>query len=142
MKKFKQISAVSLIDLTVTLSMVAILSGISFSTYSKLQIEHRRNEALVKVIKLKNNLQQMAISGGTSVIDVINKISSNQITIPNETDGYYTYQVQLDNAGYTIVATPITGKSQEKDKTCKTIILRVIEGREDTKDPLECWGKN
>lgn len=141
-----KIASISLIELLVTMSILVILTKISFGAFYNLQIENRRQEAHSELIKLKSNLEQMAVSGYfkttpvQSIMDVVSipEISSKSITSPN---GYYELTISgVDTTlnKYVLTATA-KGIQAEKDSACLNITLTVTAEQEDQKLPQGCW---
>lgn len=143
--------ALSLIELLITMSIVSVLLGISYSTLSSLKLESHRKEAHSELIKLKANIEQTALSGwmnGTPVssyIDVATILNGQNktITTPN---GYYNIKVSSvsktgTSSSYTLTATAVG--VQAKDTACPTIALIISADTsgvsEDTRTPTQCW---
>lgn len=140
----KKLTAISLIELIVTLSIVAILIGISYSSASGIKMEYRRKEAQSELVKLKSNIEALAMSGQTSSLAIATRFLTDNKRITTQ-NGYYAIKVlsadpiptTRPNPGYTLNA--VAQGPQTKDTPCKTMSLQVSAGQDDTKTPSECW---
>lgn len=158
MMNMNNTNAISLIELIATMVIVSILISVSYGTASGMKIEYRRKEAQNELIKLKANIEQIALSGkmsdGTSVIssiDVANKLAITTSATPIQTpNGYYSITVSnvLPNGatpGYTLTATPVATGPQARDTSCPSISLIILAGQDDIKNPdagdptKSCW---
>lgn len=140
--KLNKLHAISLLELMITIAIAIILIAISFNSISSLQIENQRKEATSELIKIKSNIEQLAISGYVgstavnSIMDVAGTINSQNFP----TLKYYTITISL-NAGatsYTLTATA-TQSLAANDTACTAINLTVDTNNIDTKTPPECW---
>ncbi len=58
--------------------------------------------------------------------------------------GYYTVAISSESAtGYTVTATPVSGKSQVNDTGCTPLVITVVNGNvaADGYSPAGCWSK-
>jgi type IV pilus assembly protein PilE len=145
--KMKKHLAVSLIELLVTLAIIALLLSISFNTLANVKRENRRQEAHGEIIKLKASIEKMAFTNNSSVIDIVSDASMPKLTddinthilAPNE---YYRLSISdiQTNAptGYTINATAVG--SQDRDRQCAIISLIISSRREDTQASTDSEG--
>lgn len=152
------INGISLIELIATMVIVSILIGVSYGSASGLKIDYRRKEAQNELIKLKANIEQIALSGRmsdgssvTSSIDVANKLATTTSASPIRTPNGY-YNITVSNVvstgatpGYTLTATPVATGPQAKDTSCPSISLVILAGQDDIKNPdandptKSCW---
>ncbi len=140
----KKLTAISLIELIVTLSIVSILIGISYSSASGIKMEYRRKEAQSELVKLKSNIEMLAISRQTSSLAIANGFLTDNKRITTQ-NGYYKIKVlsadpiptTRPNPGYILNA--VAQGPQAKDTPCGTISLRVSADQDDEKTPSECW---
>ncbi|MGI9214194.1 MAG: type IV pilin protein, partial [Gammaproteobacteria bacterium] len=123
--KLNKLHAISLLELMITIAIVIILMAISFNSISSLQIENQRKEATSELLKLKSNIEQLAVSGYvgsaqvSSIMDVAAKINSQNF--PNLK--YYNITITITSgtdASYTLIATAKEPLATN-DKNCPTI---------------------
>jgi type IV pilus assembly protein PilE len=143
----------TLIELIITISIIAILAAIAFPNYTSYVIRSNRSVArgvLVdlaakqEVLKLQNTVYStdftyLAGVSGTSYY--INRSSLVEATqMPDS-----IYQISLNPAtstAFTLTATPVTGSPQAKDTQCTSLILASTGLRTATgSSPTLCWSK-
>jgi type IV pilus assembly protein PilE len=130
MKQFKHSFGVTLIELVVVLSIIAILAAIGIPSYQTYLIESRRSDAINALqhnqLLIENYIQKNGITP-----------TSLQVTLLTASEaGFYdiTYD-RVDDNNYKIVATADSGKSQNSDTGCTTIS---IMNQMDTVYPAYC----
>ncbi len=137
MKKIKTLAALSLMELIISLSIVAILSYVSFSSLANVKVGYRRKEAQSELIKLKSSIQEEAVKYGCSMVDIANWLNSGSssgitactslpttVSMPQTPNGYYTLTAPVDsNHNIILTATPTAGGPQAKDTSCPLITL-------------------
>ena len=132
-KKFNQMMAVryscgvTLIELLIVLSLIAILSSISYPIYSSFLLKEHRIKAMETLIKLQLHIESAYFSAvGKSSTDKyeqllessINKHSGscNIIRICKIDSNKYTLSYQNGISGYVLFAIPKKGSNQTNDK--------------------------
>ena len=140
--KLNKLHAISLLELMITIAIVIILMAISFNSISSLQVENQRKEATSELIKLKSNIEQLAISGyvGSTPVHSIMEVAaqlqlSSQFTTLNLK--YYTISINAGATSYTLTATAKPSATQ--DDNCNTIDLIVNTDNIETKSNPGCW---
>jgi len=130
MKQIKHNFGVTLIELVVVLSIIAILAAIGIPSYQTYLIESRRSDAINALqsnqLIIENYIQNNGVTPSSSQVTLLT-VSPN---------GFYdmTYN-QVDTANYKIVATAHSGKSQNNDTGCTVIS---IMNQMDTIYPAYC----
>lgn len=115
----------SLLEMLITLAIVAILSGVSYVWYSGHLASTRRANAELVLLKLQSGLENYYLEHktyeGASLQNI--KIDDNLI------QGYYRLNIKLDQNGqsYEAQAIPI-GQQAIADQDCGTLIL-ATDGR-------------
>lgn len=149
--KLNKLHAISLLELMITIAIVIILMAISFNSISSLQVENQRKEATSELIKLKSNIEQLALSGYVdstpvrSIMQVAHTLYTNKQIFPSLK--YYTISISFTPStatfdtccsSYTLTATA-TEPLATQDTTCKIIDLTVNTDNTETKPKPECW---
>lgn len=130
MKQFKYTFGVTLIELVVVLSIIAILAAIGIPSYQTYLIESRRTDAINALqhnqLLIENYIQKNGVTP-----------SSSQVTLLTVSpEGFYNLSYdQVDTANYKIIATADSSKSQNSDTGCT--IITVIN-QMDTIYPTYC----
>lgn len=143
--KLNKLHAISLLELMITIAIVIILMAISFNSISSLQVENQRKEATSELIKLKSNIEQLAISGYVgsapvhSIMDVADQLQLSSQLLKLK---YYTISITLNSGAtpsYILTATAIEPLWSQEKEICRKITLTVDAENKDTKEPTECW---
>lgn len=114
----KYIQGVTLLELIVVLTIVAILAVVGFPSYQTYLVESRRTDAINALrsnqLTIENYMQQ---NGTTPTSGSITLITTSEA-------GYYNIAyTQVSSSSYKLVATAVSGKSQANDSGCTTITL-------------------
>lgn len=118
MKQFKHYFGVTLIELVVVLSIIAILAAIGIPSYQTYLIESRRSDAINALQHNQLLIENYIQKNGTTP-------TSSQVTLLTaSSEGFYdmTYN-RIDDANYKIIATANSGKSQNNDTGCTVITM-------------------
>ncbi len=140
-------SGFTLIELMIVVVIVAILAGIAYPSYQDSIRKARRADAKSALLEAASRQERfytennqytnvlIAVAGCVTTPDKIEAAADCGLRYPTNPnpplapDGYYslTLNAPLNAANrrgvYTITATPVTGKSQEKDNTCQAFTL-------------------
>lgn len=139
----------SLIELLTAVMIVAILASIAIPTYTSQVRRSRRTEARTALLDVASREERLfstttAYSNAPSDIGYGASGSTFPIAIGS---GYYNVSVTLvagPPAGFTVTATPVTGKGQDKDTQCASFSVDEA-GRQTSKDSSSndststCW---
>ncbi len=116
MKQFKYSLGITLIELVVVLSIIAILAAIGVPSYQTYLIESRRTDAINALqhnqLLVENYIQKNGVTPSSSQVTLL--------SVSPERFYNLTYD-QVDTANYKIVATADSGKSQHNDTGCTVI---------------------
>jgi type IV pilus assembly protein PilE len=117
-------SGVTLIELLITMAVVAILASIAFPSYAMFMKKSRRGDAESTLMDIAQREQQYLLDTRTFAPDVV----TLNTTIPADVSAYYTVQICQTTAlcpaapggtppTFAIIATPIAGSPQAGDYT-------------------------
>jgi len=129
----------TLIELMITVVIVAILAAVAIPAYSEYTMRARRTEAKNALLRLQNEQEKHYLNNNRYSTDVAALLGS--ATTEN---GYYTIAVNAPDpaAGYTATATA-TG-AQASDEDCATISVsasgeRTAATKGGVANNQECW---
>lgn len=129
-------SGFTLIEILITLAVIAILAAIAYPSFIAQIRKSRRTDATTALARIQM-AQEKFRSNNTSY-----GILADLGVPAASTDGYYTLAVSGNSAtGYTATATPVAGKSQAADSVCPTITVTVAAGNATYGPVAGCWGK-
>lgn len=150
MRRRLSLRGFSLIELLTAMTIIAILAGIAIPTYTSQMRKSRRTEARTALLDLAGREERLFSTTNTystSPADVGYGAAGS--TFPMAIgSGYYNVAVTVTAgppATFTITATPVTGKGQEKDKQCMSFSVDQA-GRQAATDSTAadssatCWG--
>jgi type IV pilus assembly protein PilE len=143
----------TLVELLITVAIVAILATIALPSYFDFLQKSRRADAHSALTKLQleqENLRSncrfyaQGIGANNSCPDTAT--DSSTVTVQGNTtsrDGYYTIGIEAGSAdgnSFTLVATPVAGGPQAADTSCASIKLTVDNTNPNgLKTPTDCW---
>jgi type IV pilus assembly protein PilE len=123
---------VTLVELLVVLTVLAIITGVAFPTFTQAMRKSRRADAMAALTAVMqaqeryraNNASYYQGSGGVSTLPGApsNSLSAN---------GYYSLEIASGSAsstGYTAVATVVSATSQAADTTCGALKVTISGG--------------
>lgn len=128
-------SGITLIELMVTVAIVAILAGIAYPSYQSQVRKSRRAAAQAFLMDVAaRQLQRMVDVRSYATAFGVGGLN---MTLPSELNGFYTVTVAADNVppgiGFTLTATPIG--AQVNDSACNPLTL----DQAGAKIPAACW---
>jgi type IV pilus assembly protein PilE len=106
----------TLIELMITVAVVAILAAIAFPSYATFMKKSRRGDAEATLMDIAQREQQYLLDTRTYAATV----AALNTTIPADVSAYYTIVIAPGGAApptYVITATPIAGSPQAGDYT-------------------------
>lgn len=124
---------VTLIELMITVAVVAILAAVAIPSYNSYVVKANRRSAQAAMMDMANLQQQYLLSNRTfaSKSDLV----ATGFSLPSDVSARYTFDVSLGASGppsFTITLTPISGGSQSSDGALTLDNLGV-------KSPLDKW---
>jgi type IV pilus assembly protein PilE len=110
----------TLIEVLVTVAIVAILAAIAIPNYSQYVQKTRRTDAQEKLLDMAAQQERTFFS--------VNQYSNNLTELGGalSKDGYYTVTIALVGtppSQYTLTAAAVSGKSQFNDSDCRTFTI-------------------
>ncbi|MEE9333252.1 MAG: type IV pilin protein [Granulosicoccaceae bacterium] len=131
----------SLIELMVTVAIVALLVGVAIPSYSKYMDRTRRLDAKAFLQEVAGEQIRYFSDNNVFATDMIELGYGGNAT-QDSPDGYYN--ISIANAvptSFTLTATAITGKAQENDIKCGNFILDStgLKGVTGTAGVDGCW---
>lgn len=134
----------TLIEVMIVVVIVAILAAIAVPAYQNSIRKSRRADATTAISRVQL-AQEKWRANHTTYATALSDLGLSA----NSEGGYYTIAITAPTAGspsgttYTITATPVSGKSQEKDTGCDTStpITLTQSGSTTTYTPATCWGR-
>ena len=126
---------VTLIELLIVIVIIAILASIALPGYQGYTIKSRRDDARQLIMLNAQRLQRCFTLEG-----VYNGSCSLR---SNSENGYYTVTSDTDDITtntFKLIASPVTGMSQENDSECMALTYENTGKRSATgTDPNSCW---
>lgn len=124
-------AGVTLIELLVTLTVLAILTAIGYPNYIKFKLETNRAEATTTLIDMHSGIQNylIATNSATLLNSNLNSLYSSSLPttpIPTKPNGYYNITVPITTAtppSYTITATTVSSSIQANDTNCAKLMI-------------------
>jgi type IV pilus assembly protein PilE len=136
-------SGFTLIEVMVTVAIVAILAAIAIPNYSQYVQKTRRTDAQEKLLDMAAQQERWFFTKNQYTNDVAD------IGGASSKDGYYTVAISGTGVApfttYTLTATPVTTKSQYSDSTCTSFTIdntgakKAFKGGDETTGT--CWQK-
>ncbi|MES9937408.1 MAG: type IV pilin protein [Sedimenticola sp.] len=142
-------AGITLVELLIVLSVLAIISGLGYSLYTGYVVKSRRADARI-------GLQQIALAQEryrsvnaiyTSDLRALKLKGALNANIDSEDSGqtvsgggYYALSVVADEVSYALTASPVAGSSQAGDGDCTSLTLSHQGVHGGTGDaPGVCW---
>lgn len=125
-----------MIELMIVLAIAGLLLAVALPSYNGMVMKGRRTDAADVVIGVLHAQERWR---------GLNSTYSNSLSAlrqPSVSTGGY-YQIALSatsGTGYTLTATAVTGKGQDRDSGCSTLTVQVAAGVPGY-TPAACWSK-
>jgi len=141
-KSMKKILGFSLIELMVTVAIVAILAAVAYPSYRDQIVRSRRSDARSALNEVAAKMQQYYLdnksyAGANGTPSVVGSNGSSS-------EGYYTITIASDATTFTLTATPTTKGAQNADTTCATFTLNQLgtkasKNSSNADTTAQCW---
>lgn len=121
----------TLIELMITVAVVAILAALAFPSYQQYVIRSKRSAAQAQMMDIANRQQQFLLAN-RAFADKAALVASGYV-LPSEVSASYGYDVELSTSavpGFKVVFTPTGGQAADGDLTLTS---------EGVKTPIEKW---
>jgi type IV pilus assembly protein PilE len=138
----KTSSGFSLIELMVTLAIVAILASIAIPSYQKYMMSSRRTDATTMLQRVAAAEEQHFFTNNTYTDNADGELglpgTDGNIT---SSEGYYTIAItDVTDSSYTLTATPVDGGVQANDTDCVSFTLDQTGKRGSSPKAFDaCW---
>ena len=140
----------TLIELMITLLVIAILSAIAYPIYEHQMIESRRTEARSALLELAAREERYYATQNAYTTSASQLGYTGSWPIVIGSDGYYEMDVptlSTNPPGYTLTAVPAPGSVQQQDTTCASLSVNSagVEsstssgGTANSPEPGTCW---
>lgn len=141
-RRFSSQRGFSLIEIMITVVIIAVLAGIAMASYSWAMIKARRSAAAGCVQEAAQYMERFH----TTNMSYVNADGSAP-TLPAcsaDVTNFYTVSLASSNAtSFTITAVPIAGKPQARDTQCATLQINQLGTRTASGSlsatPGKCW---
>jgi type IV pilus assembly protein PilE len=130
---------ITLIELMITVAIVAILAAVAYPSYSKYVLTSHRTEAQSTLIRI-SNLEERYFMDNNAYGNLFNlgmTATSGATTLTTD-NGYYTISVVTSSATYTLTAT--ASGSQASDTDCQSLSIDQSGLKSSTASSADtCW---
>lgn len=148
MQRVKQKNGFTLIELMITVAVIAIISAIAYPSYTQYIVRAKRSSAESFMVTVSNR-QEQSMLNARSYFAVATGVDAEwtavSMAVPAEVKGNYTITVTADNSAtppaYTVTAAPKAAQLSN-DAKCATLTLTNTgtKGRTGTAPSLtDCW---
>ena len=133
----RRASGMSLIELIIVITLIAVLVSIAMPNYSKYQQKARRVDAKSTLQEIAAFQERFYVTNHTYTSDLAELGMSSNLT----DDGHYVVNVvSADASGFTVSAAPAPGSAQAADDDCQQFTINNLAIRSASPDPGEsCW---
>ena len=128
-------SGFTLIDLMITIFIVAVLSAISYPSYRQYILVSHRVEAKMMLTNVANQEEQIFMqTGHYASLNKLGFVLSGDDLLTEH--GFYSVSIDLINNGYILTAT--TSGVQKADIDCQVLTL-THENTKTSYPSMDCW---
>lgn len=136
MNKIKSAFGFTLIELMITVAIVAILAAIALPSYNDSILKSRRAEAKTSLMELSNSLERHFTIHNQYCGAATGDCAGSAVTItPSHASDHYTFTVDSSQLTFSVIATP-TGA--QADDICGTLSITQA-GIQGSNDNSICW---
>jgi type IV pilus assembly protein PilE len=121
--KTQQYKGFTLIEILVTVAIIAILARLALPSYQSYVVKSARTAAQTELLQLANLQEKIYLNASRYSASVTNAYNGTSAAAnglgssANSKDGKYTFSMATpaDGQSYTLTASPVPGKAQEGD---------------------------
>jgi len=127
----------TLIELMITVALLAIITTISVSSYRQYMMRANRTDAAAILLRIAAAQERWFLDNNQYSDDP----SDAELRIGTLSErGYYTVTIERDAEGYTAKATPVAGGRQSSDADCQTMSIDATGLRASSPKGIDiCW---
>lgn len=118
MPKMKMFNGFTLVELLITVAIVAILAAVAFPSYTDFVARSNRTEAQRELLRIAN-LQEQFFVDTRAYTSNMTKLGLGNDPFITE-NGYYSIDAALANGGFVLTATALAPQSTN-DSSCLTL---------------------
>ena len=138
-KNQKKSNGFTLIELIITVAIIAILAGIAYPQYTKMIQKSKRKDAVFALTDIASRQERYFAEYNVYTATVTNLGLSNNLS----PDGLYTISLTVGTPTVTFsaTATPVSTGSQASDASCATLVLSSTGAKTSTGTASSsvCW---
>jgi len=129
----------SLIELMITVALLAIITAVSVSSYRQYMIRANRADGGAFLLRVAAAQERWYLDNNQYSDD-----ADNELRVGDTSErGYYEVTINLDEnpaTGYTAIAAPVAGAAQSTDADCQQLSIDETGLRTSTPAGIEtCW---
>jgi type IV pilus assembly protein PilE len=133
----RRIAGFTLIEMMITVAIVAILASIAYPSFIGSVRKGRRVDASDAAANVMQSQERWRANNPQYTATLSNLKISSAATA----NGYYTMAVSgTSSTAYTVKFTPVAGKGQDKDSGCTDLSVTVTKGQP-VYEPAKCWSR-
>ena len=132
----------TLIELMITVAIIAILASVAYPQYTKQVAKGRRAAAQSFMFNVANKQEQYMLNSRTYFAAATGSAAewtAAGITVPTDVSTFYTVKVTTTATSFTITATPV-GTQLANDTACGTLTLNNTGAKTSSGTSSTCWG--
>jgi type IV pilus assembly protein PilE len=133
----------TLIELMITVVIVAVLAGIALPAFFGQLRKSRRAEAVAATSQIQQAQERWRANCTTytgNIASVPGAACTGGLGL-TATSAYYAYSIaSAASSSYTVTAAAVTGTSQARDTGCTSMVVSVVNGAA-TQTPTTCWSR-
>jgi type IV pilus assembly protein PilE len=127
----------TLIELMVTVSIIAIIAAVAFPAYERQSLKAKRTDGIGLLMEIQSKQERYIVDNSAYTAD-LTKLGYSSGT-PTTTKGYYQISIETSNAdqSYMLTATPQGGQG---DDECGALYLDNLGNRTwENSSAQKCW---
>ena len=118
---------VTLMELLTVIMVIGILAAVAIPSYRRYLMRAQRSDATTALLRVAASQEKHMLQYGvyvTATGSMMNAHSAGGLGLSATSDqGFYALSLASTATGYTVTATPISGKGQSDDTNCATFVV-------------------